>query len=41
MRKLSAINAMNSDDGASSGLVMNGNYITTPGCQIGVTLLEK
>ncbi|RUL57107.1 phosphodiester glycosidase family protein [Lysinibacillus antri] len=41
MQKLGAIDAMNSDGGASSGLIMNGNYITSPGRQIAVTLLAK
>ncbi len=41
MKKLGAVDAMNSDGGASSGLIANGQTITSPGRQIAVTLLVK
>lgn len=41
MKQLGAIDAMNSDGGASSGLYVNGNYVTTPGRDIAVALLVK
>ena len=41
MKDLGAIDAMNFDGGASSGLYYNGKYITTPGRNIPVTLLVK
>lgn len=41
MKQLGAVDAMNSDGGASSGLYANGKYITTPGRDIAVGLLVK
>ena len=41
MKQLGAVDAMNSDGGASSGLYVNGSYITTPGRNIAVALLVK
>lgn len=41
MKQLGAIDAMNSDGGASSGLYANGKYITPPGRDIAVGLLVK
>ena len=41
MKQLGAVDAMNSDGGASSGLYVNGSYITTPGRDIAVALLVK
>lgn len=41
MKQLGAVDAMNFDGGASSGLYYNGKYITTPGRNIAVALLVK
>lgn len=41
MKQLGAYEAMNLDGGASSGLYVNGNYLTIPGRQIAVSLLVK
>lgn len=41
MKQLGAVDAMNSDGGASSGLYANGKYITAPGRDIAVGLLVK
>lgn len=41
MRQLGAYQAMNLDGGASSGLYVNGQYLTIPGRQIAVGLLVK
>lgn len=41
MKQLGAVDAMNSDGGASSGLYANGKNITTPGRDIAVALLLK
>lgn len=41
MKQLGAVDAMNSDGGASSGLYANGKYMTTPGRDIAVGLLVK
>lgn len=41
MKQLGAYEAMNLDGGASSGLYVNGNYVTIPGRQIAVGLLVK
>lgn len=41
MKQLGAVDAMNSDGGASSGLYANGKYITTPGRDIAVAILVK
>jgi exopolysaccharide biosynthesis protein len=41
MKQLGAVDAMNSDGGASSGLYVNGSYITTPGRDIAVAFLVK
>lgn len=41
MKQLGAVDAMNSDGGASSGLYAQGKYITPPGRDIAVGLLVK
>ncbi|MGE7020664.1 phosphodiester glycosidase family protein [Solibacillus cecembensis] len=41
MKQLGAVDAMNFDGGASSGLYANGKYVTTPGRDIAVTLIVK
>ena len=41
MKQLGAVDAMNSDGGASSGLYANGKYLMTPGRDIAVGLLVK
>lgn len=41
MKQLGAVDAMNLDGGASSGLYANGKYLTTPGRNIAVALLVK
>lgn len=41
MKRLGAIDAMNLDGGASSGLYANGKYLTTPGRNIAIALVVK
>lgn len=41
MHQLGAVNAMNLDGGASSGLYYNGKYLSTPGRQISNAILIK
>lgn len=41
MKQLGVVDAMNSDGGASTGLYVNGKYITTPGRDIAVAILVK
>ncbi|ATP39042.1 copper amine oxidase [Solibacillus sp. R5-41] len=41
MKQLGAVDAMNFDGGASSGLFVNGKYLTTPGRDIAVMLMVK
>ncbi|AWE06348.1 copper amine oxidase [Lysinibacillus sp. 2017] len=41
LKQMGAVDAMNSDGGASSGLFVNGSYLTTPGRDIAVALLVK
>ncbi|WP_052130262.1 phosphodiester glycosidase family protein [Ureibacillus sinduriensis] len=41
MKQLGAIDAINLDGGASSGLYANGKYLTTPGRNIAVALIVK
>lgn len=41
MKQLGAVDAMNLDGGASSGLLVNNRYLTTPGRLIAVALLVK